>query len=285
MKGYQMRRLFKILITISIATLLSVAVYSSVTSALLPTESLNGASKIYPDISTKIALPERQFDVNAAYAYVGPAPSNASYFDKGFNTTMDLASKYPSILRLNFSLNPAVQIESCDAIVEVYGIKIATDTGATEYFAFGIGTNYNTSFTKSEEAIIFPNIRYLVDYNCYKGLSGCFNFNWTASPAILTNNIGSICRYIGYRPNATSDKIGLSSAGLPNSISIEIYRIGYVTMNDGSVSIYKDSVKNIIASINLPKYNNGFLYNKLVPEEELPETDLFKPTALFEPTG
>ena len=98
----------------------------------------------------KPAGPESQFQVEIAYAYVGPLPPDkASYYSTKFNETMVPASKYPSAVFLNFTSFPSIQISSCDAVIQVYGVKITADTGPTEYHAWSAGTNY-TAFTQED---------------------------------------------------------------------------------------------------------------------------------------
>jgi len=238
------------------------------------TSSKPDGTDMYPAPPAKVAASQTQFNLDIAYAYVGPAPSNTSYFDKGLNATMYLAYQYPSKVLLNITRVSGVQIASCDAEVEVYGIKIAANTGATEYYTYSVGTNYNPSFSYSNESTLILHVHDLVDHNLYKAITGSFDFNWTANTSILSLTIGSI----GWYTNIPNSGAGLSSAGTPNTISVTVYRIGYITMSNGSVSIYKDTAtNNAIASVQLGNYEGGFLYNNLVPAAELPQTDLFYP--------
>lgn len=259
---------------ILIATLLIVS-FSLTFAASSPsaTSYTPGGTDIYP-APIYPATSGSQFNLDIAYAYVGPSPLNTSYFDQGFNATMYLASQYPSVVRLNITRVPGVQIASCDAEIEVYGVKIATNTGLTENYAYGVGTNYNASFSHSNKTALVPYVNDLVDHNLYRAITGSFDFNWTADASILSHTIGSIGWYTT-NPNSGS---GLSNAGIPNIISVTVYRIGYITMSNGSVSIYKDSTtNNTVALVQLGSYGDGFLYNKLVPAAELPQTDLFHP--------
>jgi hypothetical protein len=260
---------------ILIATVLIVS--SSVTLAApftAATSSNHDGTDIYPAPPAKAAASQTQFNLGIAYAYVGPAPSNTSYFSERFNATMYLAYQYPSKVLLNITRVAGVQITSCDAEIEVYGVKIAANTGATEYYTYSVGTSYNPSFSYSNESTLILHVHNLVDHNLYKSITGSFDFNWTANTSILSHTLGSI----GWYTNVPNSGAGLSSAGIPNAISVTVYRIGYITMSNGSVSIYKDaSTDNVIASVQLGNYEDGFLYNNLVPASELPQTDLFYP--------
>lgn len=217
-----------------------------------------------------------QFHVNLAYAYVGPAPSSvSSYFENAANTTMYLASQYPSVVRLNIASLPGIQITGCDAVIEVYGIKIATDTGPAEYHAYFMGTNYNPSFPNDSRSTLINYVDNLVNINRYSTVAGNFITNWTDNSQFLTNTIGSITQYT----SSSNSALGLFNSGKPNAVSVTIYRIGYLTMTNGSVSVFEDPSNNTLTStVQLSNYESGFLYNSLMPSNKLPQANLFQPT-------
>ena len=223
----------------------------------------------------EVAAPETQFKIDIAYSYVGPAPSNVvSHDEKATNSTMHLASQYPSVVRLNITRIPGVQIAACDAAVEVYGIKIAADTGPTEYYAYFMGTNYNPSFSQYAESTFVSHVNALVDHDLYHSIAGNFNLNWTYNTPFITNTIGSIMSYT----DAPIRPSGLSVAGKPNDISITIYRIGYITTTNGSISIYEDPSNSTPKDmVQLSNYKDGFLYNDIVSPAQLPGEKLFHP--------
>jgi hypothetical protein len=145
-----------------------------------PTAVDPGAPAIKP------AGPESQFQVEIAYAYVGPLPPDkASYYSKIFNETMVHASKYPSAVFLSFTRVPSIQISSCDAVVQVYGVKIAADTGPTEYHAWSAGTNY-TAITQEDLNALIRYSDDLIDRNLYRSIGGTFHYMWAADQSILT---------------------------------------------------------------------------------------------------
>jgi hypothetical protein len=222
-----------------------------------------------------IASSNTQFQVQVAYAYVGPAPSNvSSYFDEARNTTMQLVSQYPSVVRLQIKNIPSPQIVGCDAIVEVYGIKINTDLGPSEYHAYFMGTNYNPSFSNDSQSKLIQYVPKLVNEDTYSTIVGNFRSNWTSSAPLLTNTIGSITSYTSF-----SSALGLYAAGKPNAISVTVYRIGYITIANNSVSAFEDSSNSGVMQdmVQLSSYGNGSLYNSLVPTNQLPQTNLFHP--------
>lgn len=215
------------------------------------------------------ADPKTQFQVHIAYAYVGPAPSSVSmYFEEATNATMRLVSQYPSVARLNITSIPDVQIVGCDAAVEVYGVKIATDTGPVEYHAYFVGTNYNPSFSDASQSILIQYVINLVDVNLYSSVVGNFRVNWTSSTSLLTNPIGSITKYT----SAPSSALGLSSGGEPKAVSVTVYRIGYITITNDSVTLFEDPSNSTPKDmVQLNNYKSGFLHNDIVPSAQLPQ--------------
>lgn len=251
-----------------------IAIILSVSFSLaLDAPSTPHSSFVFPGPAVKVAANETQFALNVAYAYVGPAPSNASYFDKGYNATMYLTSQYPSLVYLNFTRVPGVQIASCDAEMEVYGIKIAANTGAAEYYAYSAGTNFNSSFQNSDKVTMTRYVDNLVNISLYSTVAGTFDFNWSSNASDLSIAIGSIGWYSTH-PGVVGK---LASLGTPSAISVTVYRIGYITISNGLVSIYEDPATNNAVYVKLANYDQGFLYNHLVPTPELPNTNLFQP--------
>jgi hypothetical protein len=247
-------------------------------SLALATTSIPSSSKT--DMFTtphEVASSNTQFQIHIAYAYVGPAPSSVStYFDQATNTTMRLASQYPSSVLLNISCVPDAQIAGCDAVVEVYGIKIAANKGPAEYRAYFIGTNYNPSFSNASLSTLIQYVPELYDASLYGNLAGNFKFNRDSRPSFLTNTLGSITSYT----NADTSALGLFSAGKPNAVSVTIYRIGYITITNGSVSVFEDPSNSAPKDIiQLANYKSGFLHNDLVPSDQLPQENLFQPIA------
>lgn len=222
---------------------------------------------------TNIAGPETQFKFDVVYAYVGKCPANASYSDSN-DHLMSLISQYPSAIVFNITRVPGVQISSCDAVIEVYGIHISTNTGKVENVAYIVGTNYNSSFSPSSELPSFlPHIDDLIDKTIYSTVKGDLNFNWTDNTSILSSKVGSAFCY-----SNLNSSLGLWNAGTPNAISVSVDRIGYITLNNGSVSVYKDTTTKTAAMAQLGNYEDSFLHNTLVPAEKLPQTNLFNPT-------
>lgn len=238
--------------------------------AIIVSFSLASATSSAQNIN--LAGPETQFRLNVAYAYMGEGPSNASYTAAN-RTLMSPISQYPSAVVLNSILLPDTQIRSCDALIEFYNIKIATNTGLVENHCYFIGTNYNPSFSSSELSSLFAHVKDLTASKDFITVRGNFEFNMTANTSFLSNPVGSVSCYSNCNSSA-----GLWSAGKPDAISVTVHRIGYLTASHGSVSLFEDtSISSATAVKQLSNYGDGFLYNSLVPATKLPKTDLFHP--------
>ena len=223
---------------------------------------------------TNVAGPETQFNVSIAYAYVGERPSNANASYVGSNgALMFPVSQYPSAVILNVTRLPGAQIASCDAEIEVYNIQITTITGLVENNCYFVGTNYNPSFSSSEPSRLIAQLKDLITSKDYSGFIGNFEFNWTDSTSILSNLVGSANCY-----STLHSSLGLWSAGNPESISVAVYRIGYIKMSNDSVVVYNEQPNsNAVDVKQLNTYGNGLVYNNLVPADKLPQVDLFSP--------
>jgi hypothetical protein len=216
---------------------------------------------------------ETQFKFDIAYAYVGPGPLNSSYVANN-GARMSIVSQYPSTIQFNITRLPGDRFSSCDAALELYSVQIETDNGVKENLPYFIGTNYNASFSDSNLSTISANVDDLVNPKDFStGLRGDFQFNMTDNSSIISAPIGSVGCF-----STDSPQLGLRTAGNPHAISITVQRIGYITISNGSVSLYEDQPgKDAATSAQLSNHGNGFLHNNIVPENKLPQTDLFHP--------
>ena len=90
---------------------------------------------------------------------------------------------------------PTVENVACDAILEVYNVKIASDKGPVENFVFFAGTNYNPSFSDAELNTLTERIYDLFDLITVDGVTGNVCFNWTDDESILSAKVGSFGIY------------------------------------------------------------------------------------------
>ena len=101
---------------------------------------------------------------------------------------------------------------------------------------------------------------------------GFFNNNWAINKSILGHRVGSIGVY-----ESGSSELGLWSAGEPNTITVSIYRVGWAAANGSSFSLFYDECSEAIEEVQLEKFGDGFLYNTVVPQNQISQMDLFSP--------
>lgn len=217
-----------------------------------------------------IALKPQQFNLDASYAYVGPSITNANITDAEGNKLSP--SRYPSVVYFKITRANTEKVE-CDAIIEVFNVKIASDKGPAESFTYFAGTNYIPSFSNPELDNLTICIYDLIDLSTVDGVTGDFLFNWSNDESILSVKVGSVGTYTNYMNGS-----GLWSAGKPNSVSVIFHRIGYVTITDGATSVQPDTTSvNNKTQVQLQEFKDGFLKNELVSTVELSEVNLFHP--------
>ena len=217
-----------------------------------------------------LELEPQQFNLDATYAYVGPCTDNANVTDDIGNQLAP--SQYPSVVYFNLTRSNVENVE-CDAIIEVFNVKIDSDKGPAENFAFFVGTNYVSSFSPDKLDTLTECIYNLINLSTVDSVTGNFRFNWPSDEAILSVKVGSFGTYTNYMNGGD-----LWNAGKPNSVSVIFHRIGYVTMTDGATSVQPDTTSaNNKTQVQLQEFGDGFLRNELVPTAELLQMNLFYP--------
>jgi len=249
-------------------SIISILLIAAIVIVSLGLSSIGSISAKAPQL---IELKPQQFNLDAAYAYVGQGPQNDTFTDSR-GILLSPISEYPSAVYFNIT-RPTVENVACDAILEVYNVTIASDKGPAENFVFFAGTNYNPSFSDAELNTLTEGIYDLFDLSTVDGVTGNFRFNWTDDESILSAKVGSYGTYTNYK-----NGLGLWSAGKPNTISVTIHRIGYVTMTNGAISVQPDTESvNNKTQVQLQEYDDGFLKNKIVPTDELLQKNRFQP--------
>ncbi|MDG6223065.1 MAG: hypothetical protein IAX21_01725 [Candidatus Bathyarchaeota archaeon] len=212
----------------------------------------------------------KQFNLDPTYAYVGKGNQNSTVIDSN-GILLSPISQYPSTVYFNIS-RPTVKNIVCDAFLEVFNVKIESDKGSAENFIFFTGTNVIPSFSDAELNILTEGVYDLIDRTLRDGVSGNFRHNWTADESILSAKVGSYGTFTNYK-----NGLGLWSAGKPNNISVTFYRIGFVTITNGAISIRRDAICiNHKSQIQLQEYDSGFLKNELVPIDKLSQNNRFQ---------
>jgi hypothetical protein len=210
------------------------------------------------------------FKVNIAYAYV--ANHEGSYYDSATRFNMSTISQYPTEVIFNITRTPDFQTPSCDAIVEVYGVHFVTEKGLSEDYAYLVGTNCNPQYLGLDLTNFTFAASKLIDRSVYLGIKGDIRFHWLANTSVLSETVGSICSY-----SNVNSSLGLWTDGKPSQISINVERLGYATVNNGIVSIYKDQEPINTVSASLSNYGDGFIINNVLPASSLTNATVWDP--------
>jgi hypothetical protein len=210
------------------------------------------------------------FDVHVTYAYVGPRTNYFSAPGLLPNQTLS-GSLYPSLVCFNVTFISNATVAACDGAIEVYRVQVTADTGASESYTFTVGTNFTPNFNPQSLSMQRENIETLMGAPMINGGSGYFTTNLTLGSSIPFIRVGSLGHY-----QSGSGGLGFWSNGPPNNITVTVYRLGCVLLTGFSGSNYFWNSQVPATQVQLAKYGDGFLFNVVVPQNQLPE-DLFNP--------
>jgi hypothetical protein len=230
--------------------------------------------------------PESWFSVDIPYSYW--VTKNGSLEDQfsGFLEDVDETRivSHQELTALNITLNVNTTNELSDARIEYYQIDLTSDTGLIQTMHFSVGTNTKPSITREDIPFGIETFHFMRDdwfdtlpFTSYGGGSGVLRLNWTVGVSMLWPMGGA-----GSRTLDSNDKPGLVS-GLreAETLSITVYRIGWVTFSGNSTAVTLAD-NEVVDQIQLEKFGDGWLYNTLVPEDELAEIDLLHPVSFEE---
>ena len=228
-----------------------------------------GVASIVPLLflmSTKAEIPpdeQPQFSVSVPYAYIGNYWDNSSETNRTTSLfTWDANSNKVNIvftIAFNATPNFDPQTVASDAIFENYQVEILSDKGSIGNVTFGVYANCNSSEP-------YQNFHFYRDQ--------WFDANFTKDGFVTY-----------WREDGTSITFktgaGLDwnkSLGEPEKLFISVRRQGWVILNNNSTTAYLADPEPIL-QIQLEKFGDGFLYNNLIPENELSQIDPFMPHA------
>lgn len=235
------------------------------------------------------ALSEPWFDIKIPYAYITTDNGTLTYTDPSvsnpFNETNTVNEQH--LIALNFTLNTDLAKYSADARIEYFVIELSSDKEAIGTINWFVGTKSegvsidNFHFMRDEwfDTDLFSTDGYdnftdagevdgrtvAMDSGIWSGalMSG----NWTSGHSILFPEWGHKCGTIG---NSPTSRIVSAIRGA-ETLQVSIQRIGWVTFTGNSTEVRLPTSENdlIAEVVQLEKFENGFLYNTLVPEDRL----------------
>jgi hypothetical protein len=238
------------------------------------------------------ASSEPWFSITVPYAYWMTKDGPLDYSDNSLipstpfddvelNETNSVSEQH--MLMLNLTLNVDNTNEAVDGRVEYYQIDMSSDKELVETTNFFIGTNSNSSFTFDD---LFDNIHFFrqdwFDTDQFNpkfgGGGGLLKYNWTVGESQLWPEGGSGTGTLG--GSGTAGRV--SALREAQTITITVYRLGWVTFTSDSTA-FTSANNEIVDQIQFEKFGlYGWLYNDLIPVDELADTDLLHPLSFEE---
>ncbi|GEM_PF-2344013 len=251
-----------------------------------------GVSSVFPLalLMSKTAKAESSpewFSVDIPYAYWetlnGPLDYHPNMQFQGtdeLNETNCVSDR--QMIVLNFTLTADITQQQADAQLEYYQIDISSDKEFIETETWVIGTYNNSSFNGNGSTLLtdfhFKRDEWF-DTDTFNpkdgGGGGLVRPNWSSGVSVLWPAGGSGTASLG----CSSVVSALREA---ETVTISLYRIGLTTFYGNTTEVTLAN-KQLVTQIQLEKYGEeGWLYNNLVPEDELATVDLLRPVPFEE---
>ena len=236
------------------------------------------------------ALSEPWFDIQIPYAYIETNNGTLTYTDPGvynpFNETNTVTEQH--LIALNFTLNTDLAEHSADARIEYFIIELSSDKEDIGTINWFVGTKtqgvnitsdsfhfmrdewFDTDMFSADDWDNFTGVEVEgrtvgMDSGTWSGslMSG----NWTTGHSIIFPELGHKSGTIG---NSPTSKI-VTAIREAETLQVRIQRIGWVTFTGNSTEVMLPTSENdlIAEVVQLEKFENGFLYNTLIPEDKL----------------
>jgi hypothetical protein len=228
----------KILIAIAVFAVCIVVAFASavlvVYNPLTPTQD---------SASTKV------FDVNLIYAFTGLTNDTGEGHDHfGWGIETYPSSYYPVTAVLNLTYLGNTQNQPYDIVCEGYYVNYTADTGASVSSIGWLGTNFNASIQD-------PSMFSMIETPWGRMSSMYFKFHMNVSdtyPFRVTD---------GGKFSSVNGTEGLWSKGVPNTITVTVQRIGWLTSEGNQTSsVVNPDADQIIQQFQLQRVGDDFSY-------------------------
>jgi hypothetical protein len=194
---------------------------------------------------------EQLLDVDLTYAYIKENSTNSenpvvNYF---------IAS---NITRMSEDIDP------CDAKLLVYLVKFYSDNGFVGNLGMLEGLIYNPDINETDA------IRHFNLFDVFKteGFFGGKVFGTGGSFGIWN---------VGESRTGGSSGMWYSSIGEADTMSIQVSLLGWISLTGNSTNTVVLQEAQIVTEVQMEKFGDGFLYNNLIPEDELADIDPSNP--------
>ncbi|MFZ7138329.1 MAG: hypothetical protein ACOWW1_07920 [archaeon] len=223
---------------------------------LLATPLLYPASVIAPTTGSKM------FDVDISYVYL--ERQNSTLIHRASEPTIIDVPSTKSLFALNFT-QTSENIPTCDAILEVYQIQIKSEEGLLDTLGNCQGMEIENASRYSDTLM---NEFYGDKTNVPNSFSIVAYSDWAITKSRL--DIGS---------HGSPQLWDYGSE--PESLTVSVYRLGWFIVTGESSEAVILSDPEVVVEVQLEKYNEGYLYNSVIPEDQLDQIDLLAPFATF----
>jgi hypothetical protein len=187
------------------------------------------------------------FNIDVPYAYLTTNSSKNPNFHLGEN-----ASGFWHSILLNITVTPDAWNDLVYARFEYFQIQFYSDAGSILNETYFVGGNRTSS-------------------------ANPLSLDWFETFISLSINISSIGTIVQYS-NSGDSRMGMMDGGwLPQNVSdirsanalyVDVSRMSYVTFGSNS-TVIELANNEVIQHIELKKLGDGFLYNTLLPEDQL----------------
>lgn len=220
--------------------------------------------------------PQPWFNIKIPYAYWVTSDGKLNNtISHGGNIEIDeerLVSEQHTII-LNLTLDINTENNPAEARSEYYQIQLRSEKELIKTLFFFVGTRQNSS-------LISDNFHFMredwFDTDIFSsGGGGLIIKDWTKGLSMLWPESGS---GTGTIDSSSTAKV-VSAIREAETLYISLHRVGGVTFA-GNSTIVTWANNEVVEQIQLEKFGDGFLYNNLVPEDELSQVDLLRPLSL-----
>lgn len=157
------------------------------------------------------------------------------------------------IISYNNTIYADANSELPDAVMEYFLIQIYSDKGPIENITEYVGTSFDSSFTMNvADSFTFSRANW-------------FDSNTSGGGSFYLDGLKWLPSVSGGHGGSTNV---FNNAGEPETIYINVSRLGSVIF-DGNSTLVSLSTAEFLGQIQLVKYKDGFLYNRIFSEDEL----------------
>ncbi|UCC57880.1 MAG: hypothetical protein JSW14_05810 [Candidatus Bathyarchaeum sp.] len=215
------------------------------------------------------AGPQPLLGVEVTYAYIEQIDGAAVPDSHNANETIKPGSPIVNyLIGFNFT-RLSKEADPCDAKFEVYLIKFYSDKGFIGNLGRYEGIIYNRDLVG--DPLRFDLEGFFGGHRPSGG--GSAYTKWDVGESMMSYSGGG-------------GTIWGSTFGEPESIFVRVSLLGWIAMKGNSTDTVILGEPKVVAEAQLEKFGDGFLYNTIIPEDELSQIDPLNPTGkLFELKG